>query len=77
MSDARIAVFFGAGASCAEGAPTQAGLFNAYFSFNRADNDHIPALHASIFNFDWDNHIPSLEALEEARRKWEAEKAAA
>jgi hypothetical protein len=39
MPDPRIAVFFGGGASCAEGAPTQAGLFNAYFDFNRADKD--------------------------------------
>jgi len=39
MPDPRIAVFLGAGTSCAEGAPTQAGLVNAYFKFNRSDKD--------------------------------------
>ena len=38
----------------------------------------IPAQHARIFNFEdkWEDHVPSLGALEEARRKGE-EKAAA
>ena len=40
----------------------------------------IPNEHARIFNFDWDkwaHHHPTAQALQEAREKWEAEKAAA
>jgi NAD-dependent SIR2 family protein deacetylase len=35
MPDTQIAVFLGAGASCAEGAPDQGGLFKAYFDYAR------------------------------------------
>jgi hypothetical protein len=31
MADPEIAIFLGAGASCAEGAPTQAGLLREFF----------------------------------------------
>lgn len=37
MSDPTVAVFLGAGASCAEGAPTQAELFKAYFQYCREE----------------------------------------
>jgi hypothetical protein len=41
---------------------------------------NVPAEHARIFKFDWDKweeHLPSLEALEEARRKGDTEEALA
>lgn len=37
MPDPTVAVFLGAGASCAEGAPTQSELFKAYFQYCRED----------------------------------------
>ena len=37
MPDPTVAVFLGAGASCAEGAPTQQGLFKVYFQCCREE----------------------------------------
>jgi NAD-dependent SIR2 family protein deacetylase len=61
MPDTKIAVFLGAGASCAEGAPKQGDLFKAYFEYARTlpdlygFNKELATFFQLFFGIDVDN----------------------